>query len=692
MKRTLLLITAFLYIYICLGQDRHSERIVKRFENKPYIIEGGIKYEIDQTKIIAKLKPKRELPDTFCERSQELGFGIIEIPVPRGMMVEDYLSSIERLDAFEFVDYNTYGKYFFTPNDSLIGNQTGYQWYLDRIKAYEAWDITTGDPSIKVAVLDSGVDSCHYDLHYGLDNYTHLDIQNGYNYPFNTYYSSPLHYHGTMVAGVIGAKTDNTRGVAGISGGRHSAGITIIPFNVGNIGPSADYIISAINNSVNKGVKIINMSLGMSYNNGVACALDSAYNHGITVICATGNENHSYLSFPASHSNTIAVGATDQSNARWQASNTNGSNYGNGIDLVAPGVGIKSTYLNNSYSSGTGTSFAAPQVVGVAALMLATNPTLTPSQIRSSLQSTCTKLSGYSYNNGWNSEVGFGLLNAYDAVKTVVPEIVGPNYLNNIDDIGYYYISNLSSGFTVSWNLSDSYYNQYCIDQDDPAVNECSISYDYSHIMINETLTADIKLNGVTIKTLRKTGIYAYHDIRGHYTSGNISSDISPTHILPVRPTYNTYITSPMLIGATAIYSSTSTNPSSWSFNPSSGEIVTVMPGNNNNIPIVINIDDIFGNLFQLYLFATNSKGINVYYGDNNLIISLNEEGESSTSTAFDKPWTLEICNAISGAIMATRSSTSRSATVSTAGWSKGMYVIKMIIGGEVYTEKVNVK
>lgn len=691
MKRTIVFLAICFSVCICFGQNGHNERIVQRIGEKPYILENGIKYEIDQTKIIAKLKPQQKLPSALCRESQNLGLGIIGIPVPEDTRVEDYLSLLKSLGVFEFVDYNTYGKYFFTPNDSLIGNQTGCQWYLDRIKAYEAWDITTGDPSIKVAVLDSGVDSCHYDLHYGTDYYTHLDIQNGYNYPFNTNYSTPLHFHGTTVAGVIGAKTDNVRGIAGISGGRHSAGITIIPYNVGNIGPSTDYVISAISNAVSKGVKIINMSFGFSNNNGVACAIDTAYNHGITIICAAGNENLSYLSFPASHSYTIAVGATDQSNARWQTSNTNGSNYGNGIDFVAPGVNIKSTDLNNSYRFGTGTSVAAPQVVGVAALMLTANPTLTPSQIRNTLQSTCTKLSGYSYNNGWNSEVGYGLINAYDAVQTVAPEIVGPNYLNNIDDIGYYYIDNLPSGLTVSWNLSDSYYNQYCLDQDDPAVNECSISYNYSHIMINDTLTADIKRNGITIMTLRKTGIYAYHDIRGHYTSGDISNDISSTHILPVRPTYNTSIISPMLIGATASYSSTATIPSSWNFNPSSGEIVTVMPSYNNNIPIVINIDDIFENTFNLYLFSTTSKSIETTYGDNSLTITLNDNGAEEGSHE-DVPWTMEIRNATTGELMATKISTNPAATVSTSGWSKGLYVVKVTVDKEVFREKILVK
>lgn len=316
MKRTIVFLVIILSVCICFGQNRHNERIVQRIGDKPYIIENDIKYEIDQTKIIAKLKPQKELPSTLCGKSQNLGFDIIEIPVPDDKKVEDYLSLLEQTEIFEHVDYNTYGKYLLLPNDSLVGSLTGHQWYLDVINAYEAWDITTGDPSIKVAVLDSGVDSCHYDLHYGSDYYTHLDISNGYNYPNNANYSTPLYYHGTMVAGILGAKTNNDRGIAGVSGGNHSAGITIIPYSVGNYAPSTDYIISAISNAVDKGASIINMSLEIAYNDCVSSAINAAYNQGVAIMCATGNSNSSSISFPASHSNSIAVGATSQSNQR----------------------------------------------------------------------------------------------------------------------------------------------------------------------------------------------------------------------------------------------------------------------------------------------------------------------------------------------------------------------------------------
>ena len=591
-------------------------------------------------------------------------------------MVEDYLSLIESTGDFEFVDYNTYGRYFFTPNDSLIGNQTGHQWYLDRINAYNAWDITKGQPFVKVAVFDCGVDSCHYDLHYGLDNYTHLDILNGYNYPNNTIYSAPGFYHGTMVAGIIGAKTNNSRGIAGVSGGNNSAGIAIIPFNTGNVGPSTNHVISAISRAVEKNVKVINMSFGLSYNTGVASAIYTAHNNGITIICATGNENHSDLSFPASNSYTIAVGASDKNNGRWQVSNATGSNYGNGLDLIAPGVDIISTSLNNSYNSGQGTSFSAPQVVGVVALMLSVNPTLTPSQIRSTLQNTCTKLSGYSFTNGWNSEVGYGLLNAYAAVHDVAAhEIVGANLINTSSS---YEIDNLPDGTTVHWSLTDSYYNANCLSQNTPIVNECTITRSNTQNMTNGTLTAEIKYNGVTIQTLTKSGLFAY-EYWGHYTSGNLSGNIDYTYFLHVKPNATTYITSPLLVGATASYSSSGAIPSIWGFDSTNGNITFVTA--NTSIPVMINVDDAYGNHYVLYAWPSSNYNINVIDNDYSITVSLVEDGDVSKDFTLDQPWTIEVRSAATGELMINQTSASRSETIATIGWQKGLYIVKATIG-----------
>lgn len=210
--------------------------------------------------------------------------------------------------------------------------------------------------------------------------------------------------------------------------------------------------------------------------------------------------------------------------------------------------------------------------------------------------------------------------------------------------------------------------------------------------MMNATLTANIKYNGVTIQTLTKTGVYAYADFYGQYTSGNLSGTINYTHILYARPGYSTNITSPNLIGATVSYDNTATIPSYFYFDTTQWKLYFIMPTNNNGIPIMINVTDGCGNYYQLYAMPVNSKNLNISSDDNGITISLNEDGDSDTGLSLDQNWTVEIRNATTGALMATQSSSSRSATISTAGWPKGIYAVKATIGKEVLLEKVIVK
>lgn len=294
---------------------------------------------------------------------------------------------------------------------------------------------------------------------------------------------------------------------------------------------------------------------------------------------------------------------------------------------------------------------------------------------------------------GYDSSVIEQMRKAWIDVGVEKPKlkIIGNSF---ICDYSQYYVDDLPPGYYVSWNLSNSYYNNgFNLIPSYPTTGHCRIVRNPNHDLENATLTAEIKYNGVTVKTLTKTGIYAYEGFRGHYVSGNISSDIDYTYILHVTPNYNTIITSHNFLGATVSYSSSGTTPLYWGFDPSTGEIDVTMPSNNNNIPIVLNIDDVCGNQYTLYLFPTSYNSMNVSYGDSSITLTLNENGNPETGLSLDQPWTLEVSNALTGTLMATRSSmSSRSTTISTAGWPKGMYVVRVNIGNEVLTEKVIVK
>lgn len=273
-------------------------------------------------------------------------------------------------------------------------------------------------------------------------------------------------------------------------------------------------------------------------------------------------------------------------------------------------------------------------------------------------------------------------------------KIVGNSYFCSS---ATYYIDDLPPGCTVSWSLSDSYYSNShnLFVPNFPAVGYCLIIRDEDEDMMNATLTAEIKYNNVTIQTLTKTGLYAYEGFKGQYISGSFSGNIDNiggSFIIPVTPNCGTTITSPNLLGATVTCSPTATTPDYWAHISSSGELVVIMPTNNNGIPIVFNITDVCGGQYTLNLFAQSSYSINVSNGENGIIVTLNENGDSEREVSHDQSWVVEVCNASTGVLMTTRSSISRSATISTSGWPKGVYVVKVTVGKEVLTEKFIVK
>lgn len=251
-----------------------------------------------------------------------------------------------------------------------------------------------------------------------------------------------------------------------------------------------------------------------------------------------------------------------------------------------------------------------------------------------------------------------------------------------------YCIDNLPSGYTVAWSLNDSYYNQNCLQQNTPFQNQCTITCSSSQVMLNATLTAEIKYSGNTIQTLTKSGLFAYQ-YWGHYTSGNLSGNIDESYFFHVKPNATTYITSPLLVGATASYSNGGAIPSVWGHNSINGDITFVTT--NTSAPVIINVDDAYGNHYELYAWPSNYN-INVSNGDSGITISLVEDDHSEKGISLDHLWTVEVRNVTTGQMMATRSSTSRSETISTVGWPKGIYVVKATIGDEELTEKVIVK
>ena len=283
-----------------------------------------------------------------------------------------------------------------SPNDSRYLEQ----WHLPSISAPQAWDVTTGSAQVTIAVIDTGVD------------YNHSDLAGkcvaGYNFVARN--SNPMddHGHGTHVAGIAAAASNNSVGVAGVDWG-----VRIMPLKVldsQGSGYDSD-LAAAIHYAADRGVKVINMSLGSSEDSYTLNeAVNYAYNKGVTMVSAAGNESSS-VSYPAACDHVIAVGALDSNNNL-----TNFSNRGPALDLTAPGVSILSTFPGG-YQKMSGTSMASPVVAGCASLVLGEHPEYIPSQVESVLENSATDLG----SPGFDTSFGYGKVNAYAAVCSGQP-------------------------------------------------------------------------------------------------------------------------------------------------------------------------------------------------------------------------------------------------------------------------------
>lgn len=187
--------------------------------------------------------------------------------------------------------------------------------------------------------------------------------------------------------------------------------------------------------------------------------------------------------------------------------------------------------------------------------------------------------------------------------------------------------------------------------------------------------------------------VYAYKDFHGQYTSDNLTGIIDYSHVFYVKPGVNTAITSFNLIGATVSYANSGTTPLYFRHDPTIGKLEFTMPTNNGGAPVIINVNDVYGGHYQLYAMPRNSYYLNITYEGDYINITLENDDEKVLKTmAIEQPWSYEIRNASMGALKASKSISTRYTTISTAGWPKGIYIIKARIGKEEVTEKIVVK
>jgi thermitase len=302
-------------------------------------------------------------------------------------------------------DYIVYG--FGTANDEYYTEQ----WNLVRIQADQAWDITTGDNDITIAIVDTGVDLAHPDLS--------SKIVSGWDFENNDNSPQDDHGHGTQVAGVAAAASNNSIGIAGVSWGAKIMPIKVL--NSANWGTVSN-VAAGITYAADHGAEIINLSLGkrlLPDPDTLKQAVDYAYGQGCLMVAAANDDGSSTVVYPAGYSNVLAVGATDYSD-KWM----NTSGHGSYIDVVAPGQEIPVTHWNqtsgSTYSLGGGTSVATPHAAGLAALIWSLQPSYTVTDVINIIEWTSEDITASPAGSGWDEYTGWGRINARRALAGII--------------------------------------------------------------------------------------------------------------------------------------------------------------------------------------------------------------------------------------------------------------------------------
>ncbi len=259
------------------------------------------------------------------------------------------------------------------PNDTYWHNQYG----LVAVRAPQGWDISTGSAAVTIAVIDTGVALTHPDLA--------AKIVAGYDFVNNDDIPQDDNGHGTHVAGIAAASSNNGVGVAGVSWHARIMPVKVLDAAAnGSFANAAAGIIWATDH----GAQIINLSLGGTSDSVIfQDAIDYAYHHGVMLIAASGNSGSNFVLYPARYPNVMAVGATDANNALAPF-----SNYGAEIDVVAPGVDIFSTWLGGNYQNDSGTSMSAPYVAGLAAILRGIPGSGSPANLAWAMKTTALDL------------------------------------------------------------------------------------------------------------------------------------------------------------------------------------------------------------------------------------------------------------------------------------------------------------
>ena len=376
------------------NDTNYSSNNINELTNLNNMIESG---EIVEQEILVKIRPEVNIEEIVDQVQGEIIETIPEISVVRislkpEMTVSQAITILKKIEGVDYAEPNGICYMDLVPNDTDYANR---QWAPQLTGAEEAWDITTGDNSIIIAVTDTGVEGTHPDLSgkvkRGWDTYNNMAILSGTD--------SSVNSHGTHCAGIAAAIGNNSQGIAGVAWGCEVMPIKMCkddPNYTASWSDMAEAFIWAADN----GAHIISCSFGGKYySQTMKDSIDYAVNQGCTMFASMGNSAIDEVRYPAGYQSVIAVGATNAHDEIADFSTT-----GSHMSICAPGVEIYSTIPGGGYDYKSGTSMACPFAAGTAALLLSNDFTLSPYEIKTRLEESAVDLgmTGFDsiYGNG----------------------------------------------------------------------------------------------------------------------------------------------------------------------------------------------------------------------------------------------------------------------------------------------------
>lgn len=323
---------------------------------------------------------------------------IYKLELPSNSNMEEVKATLSDAASVEYAEFNYFVYAEGVPNDPLFNSD---QWNLNIIRAAEAWDVPVDASSQVLAILDTGMGLAHEDL-------ASKNAGTGYDFVNTDNDPSDDHGHGSLIAGIAAADTDNNTGVAGVCPDCQIMSVKVM--NEGLTGNAAT-VAQGITYAVDNGATVINLSLGVPFNfPPLQTAINYAVDNNVPVVASVGNwgTGNDDVRYPAKYSNVIAVAATTRNDQR-----ANYSNKGSEIDIAAPGgdfaagEAVISTYSKkdnaddvNDYRGGAGTSMAAAHVTGALGILRAICPNATPDELRTILKDTADDIGTAAIESG----------------------------------------------------------------------------------------------------------------------------------------------------------------------------------------------------------------------------------------------------------------------------------------------------